>query len=145
MSTTRFRLLPAAILLASLAGLQSRAEDPPPILKKDILRSQENLKKIGVAFHGFYDANINFPLDLHSAEKKPLTSWRVAILPHLGEEELYKEFKLDEPWDSKHNKKLIAKIPKVYQPVRVKAKEGETFYKVFVGDGSLVHEGEASG
>ena len=44
---------------------------------------------------------------------KPLFSWRVAILPYLDyeEAELYKQFHLDEPWDSEHNKALIAKMP----------------------------------
>ncbi len=42
-------------------------------------------------------------------------SWRVAILPFLGHEELYKEFKLDEPWNSAHNKALIAKMPREYK------------------------------
>ena len=32
-------------------------------------------------------------------------SWRVALLPYVGEGKLYAEFKLDEPWDSAHNKK----------------------------------------
>ena len=44
------------------------------------------------------------------------------------------EFKLDESWDSEDNKKLIAKIPKIYAPIRVKGKGGETFYQVFTGD-----------
>ena len=35
----------------------------------------------------------------------------MALLPYLGEEALYKEFRLDEPWDSLHNKKLLKKLP----------------------------------
>jgi hypothetical protein len=46
---------------------------------------------------------------------KPLLSWRVHLLPYLGEEALYREFKLNEPWDSPHNKKLIARMPAVYR------------------------------
>ncbi len=64
----------------------------------------------------------------------PLLSWRVAILPFLGEEGLYKEFRLDEPWDSEHNNKLIPKMPKVYAPVRGKpGTPGMTYYQVFDG------------
>ena len=33
------------------------------------------------------------------------------LLPFIEGGEIYKEFKLDEPWDSEHNKKLIAKMP----------------------------------
>ena len=45
---------------------------------------------------------------------KPLLSWRVQILPFVEEGELFKQFHLDEPWDSEHNKPLIAKMPAVY-------------------------------
>ena len=33
------------------------------------------------------------------------------ILPYLEQEALYKEFHLDEPWDSPHNRTLIARMP----------------------------------
>lgn len=65
---------------------------------------------------------------------KALLSWRVAILPFLGEGELYQQFKLDEPWDSPHNKKLLTKIPKVYADPTGKARDkSATYYQVFVG------------
>ena len=49
---------------------------------------------------------------------KPLLSWRVLILPYVEQEDLYKQFHLDEPWDSEHNKKLIEKMPAVYRVAR---------------------------
>ena len=52
---------------------------------------------------------------------------------------LYQQFKLDEAWDSDHNKKLIEKMPKIYAPIRVKADPGTTFYQAFGGaKGSLI-------
>src|SRR5258708_15558867 len=45
---------------------------------------------------------------------KPGLSWGVQLLPYLGEQKVYKEFHLDEPWDSEHNKQLIARMPAVY-------------------------------
>lgn len=42
-------------------------------------------------------------------------SWRVHLLPFLGEEELYRKFHLNEPWDSAHNKALLNEIPLVYR------------------------------
>jgi RNA polymerase sigma factor (sigma-70 family) len=69
---------------------------------------------------------------------KALLSWRVAILPYLGEGALYKQFKLDEPWDGPHNKRLLEKMPKVYAPPGVKTREPyTTFYQVFVGGGAV--------
>jgi RNA polymerase sigma factor (sigma-70 family) len=70
-------------------------------------------------------------------EGKPLLSWRVALLPYLDQHDLYRQFKLDEPWDSPHNKKLLAKIPPIYAPVRGPSRvEGGTYYQVFVGQGA---------
>ena len=45
---------------------------------------------------------------------KPLLSWRVAILPYLGHQDLYNKFNLDEPWDSAHNKALLKEMPSMY-------------------------------
>jgi RNA polymerase sigma factor (sigma-70 family) len=71
-------------------------------------------------------------------EGKALLSWRVAILPFLGEDNLYKQFKLGEPWDGPHNKRLLEKMPKVYAPPGVKTREPyATFYQVFVGGGAI--------
>ena len=36
-------------------------------------------------------------------------------MPFLDQEALYKEFHLDEPWDSEHNRKLIERMPDVYR------------------------------
>jgi hypothetical protein len=66
---------------------------------------------------------------------KALLSWRVAILPYLGQAELYKQFRLNESWDSPHNLKLLKKMPKVYAAPGVRTKSPySTFYQVFVGN-----------
>jgi len=68
---------------------------------------------------------------------KPLLSWRVHLLPYLDEEKLYKEFHLDEPWDSDHNKKLIAKMPKVFRgPSRKLNDQGKTVFLAPTGKGT---------
>jgi hypothetical protein len=130
----RLLLLTAAVLIASPGDPPAQGEDGPRAPRIDIGLSQANLKRIGQAFHDFHDAALSFPIVLATADGKPLLSWRVVILPYVDEEDLYKQFKLNEPWDSEHNKKLIPKIPRVYAPIRVKAKEGETFYQVFTGE-----------
>src|SRR5439155_8430347 len=71
-------------------------------------QSMNNLKQIALAFHNYLDVNKAFPAST-SKDGKPLLSWRVHILPYLEQDGLYKQFKLDEPWDSEHNKALIAK------------------------------------
>ena len=101
--------------------------------------SANHLKQIGLAMHNYHDAYGNLPLHaIYSKDgKTPLLSWRVAILPYLDHEELYKEFKLDEPWDSKLNKKLIAKMPEIYAIDLGPKVEGKTYYQVFTGPGTV--------
>lgn len=77
--------------------------------------SMNHLKQIGLAWHNFHDATGAFPKDIVSKDGEPLLSWRVAILPYIEQNELYRQFKLDEPWDSEHNKKLLDQMPAVYR------------------------------
>jgi hypothetical protein len=128
----------STLFIGSLVALPAiRADDPPAITQKDLDTSTENLKQIGLAFLNHESAYTYLPIDFADKDGKPLLSWRVAILPYLEEQALYNQFKLDEPWDSANNKELIEKMPKIYTPVRVKAKAGETFYQVFVGEDAL--------
>jgi RNA polymerase sigma factor (sigma-70 family) len=95
--------------------------------------SENNLKQLGLAMHNFLSTYNTFPAHaIYNKDGKPLLSWRVAILPYIDQNELYKEFHLDEPWDSEHNKKLLDKMPKVYGE-----KGTETHYRVFVGKGAI--------
>jgi hypothetical protein len=102
-----------------------------------VQKAQNTLKQFGLAFHNYHSAYNYFPWNIEDKNGKALLSWRVAILPFIEEDKLYREFKLDQAWDSDHNKKLIAKMPKMYAPIRVKAKEGETFYQTFSGEKAL--------
>jgi hypothetical protein len=62
----------------------------------------------------------------------------VLILPYLEQKKLFDEFKLDEPWDSAHNKKLLARMPEVFAAPNGAGKATqETFYQVFTGKGAI--------
>jgi hypothetical protein len=99
------------------------------------LQSMNNLKHLGLAMHNFAQAHHDrFPPAAIRKDGKALLSWRVAILPYLDQDALYKKFHLDEPWDSPHNRTLLREIPSVYAPVRGQdLPEGSTCYQVFVG------------
>jgi prepilin-type processing-associated H-X9-DG protein len=101
-------------------------------------RSTNHLRQIGLAMHNFHDTVGAFPAAAsYDKDGKPLLSWRVHILPYLEQDALYREFKLDEPWDSEHNKKLIAKMPAIYAvPDSKPSLAGGTFYQGFVGKGA---------
>jgi hypothetical protein len=111
-------------------------------------QSQANLQKIGRGIHNYESTMGSLPADSRDNQRakepgapagKPLLSWRVHLLPYLGEDALYRQFKLDEPWDSLNNKPLIAKMPAIYgtPEANKRAGEGKTFYRGFTQRGSV--------
>jgi hypothetical protein len=141
-------LVGAAVVLVAgprgaAAPVPKGAGKLPPPTEEQMTASAKNLKNILIGFHAYHDTFGSLPNDTYTKDGKPLLSWRVLILPFMEEGPLHQQFKLDEPWDSEHNKKLIGKMPKVYAPVRVAAKEGMTFYRVFSGKDALFGAGKA--
>lgn len=80
------------------------------------------------------------PHAIYSKEGKPLLSWRVILLPSINREDLYNRFRLDEPWNSSHNIKLLKEIPEYYTMYRGDPEKAQAPYstrlKVFVGPGA---------
>jgi hypothetical protein len=107
-------------------------------------QSQNNLKQIGLALHNYHSAWGCLPgAAICDARGKPLLSWRVAILPFIEQEKLYHQFRLHEPWDSEHNKKLLAQMPKTYAPVARAPREAHTtYYRVFTGPSAAFPEAQ---
>jgi hypothetical protein len=127
-------------LAAQVDAVKLQAMLIPAIQKMRVAASQSqaanNLKMIGLAMHGYHDTMRKLPAQAsHDKKDRPLLSWRVHLLPYLDHFDLYKEFKLDEPWDSEHNKKLIPKMPKVFlSPMsKLELASGKTTYLVPVG------------
>jgi hypothetical protein len=123
MSAIRWRSLAALVVLAGLGALLAclqavaSAKDGEDNAE-DRKKSENNLKQLALAMHNYHDVNGRFPpAASRGADDKPLLSWRVMILPYLEQEALYKEFNMDEPWDSEQNKKLLAKMPDIYVPL----------------------------
>ncbi|MDX1961844.1 MAG: DUF1559 domain-containing protein [Pirellulales bacterium] len=102
-------------------------------------QSLNNMKQLGLAMHNYQDAHKTFPSP-GSVDKngKPLLSWRVHLLPYIEQDALYRQFKLDEPWDSEHNKKLIEKMPQLYaSPLSQPLPAGKTCYQLPVGPDTM--------
>jgi hypothetical protein len=106
-------------------------------------QGSNNLKQIALAMHNYLDTHKTFPAHAsYDKNGKPLLSWRVHILPYIEQQELYREFHLDEPWDSEHNRKLIAKMPKTYHsPLSKLGREGKTVYLVPVAKETIFPPG----
>lgn len=103
-------------------------------------QSSNNLKQMALAVYNYESAHGFLPPAATLGKKgKKLLSWRVAILPYIEQEALYKKFNLDEPWDSEHNLKVFKEnpMPTVYAVPGTKNKdEKKTHYQAFVGNGA---------
>jgi len=73
-------------------------------------------KQIGIAFHNYHDSYGALP-PLYTVDEdgKPLHSWRVLILPFIEQQEMYRQIRLDEPWDSDHNRQFHDRMPSIYK------------------------------
>ena len=66
---------------------------------------------------GYVPPSIEDHPEWFDADGQSKLSWRVHLLPLLGEAELHAKFKLDEDWDSEHNLELLEEIPEIFQSV----------------------------
>jgi hypothetical protein len=135
-------LLGISALVSAAPVTKPKVEPLGPPTPEQFQATENNLKEIVLAWHNYHDTFGSFPSNECDPKGKPLLSWRVQILPFIEHDELYKQFKLDEPWDSEHNKKLIEKMPKVYAPVRGPTDGERTFYQVFTGSHGLIQSGK---
>jgi Protein of unknown function (DUF1559) len=110
------RLLP--LLILTLCGCGSSAQ-------RTAVENYHRIVEAQYAFHNDHDA---FPGGYAATDAVGL-SWRVAVLPYLGEAELFKRFKLDEPWDSENNKPLVDAMPAVFASPGNPAPAGHTFVR----------------
>jgi prepilin-type processing-associated H-X9-DG protein len=100
------------------------------------MESSNNLKQMALALHNYHDAYTKLPAQaIVDPDGTPLLSWRVAILPFLGENELYQQFHLDEPWDSQHNIQLLDRMPDFYRNRSNPPVSGMTTYLTPIGQG----------
>ena len=76
----------------------------------------KNLKIIGAALLSYANAHGSFPPEYSTdLAGRRMHSWRVLILPYLGEGSVYSQIHLDEPWDSPKNQQLKQLMPKYYR------------------------------
>ncbi len=102
------------------------------------MSSGNNLRQLVIAIHDYEEEHGHLPPHAICDEAgRPLLSWRVLILPYVEQHSLFKEFRLNEPWDSPHNFNLLDRMPKIYAPVgRGDFPPHCTFYQGFVGPGT---------
>ena len=131
------RLIPLCIVLLFLAFVAAIGIPMWQAYResKFRIRCANNLKMLGLAMHNYHDAYRSFPpAYLADSRGNPMHSWRVLLLPFLGEKELYQQYDFEKPWDSPENLRLADRIPTVYRcPSDKAAQPGKTRYVVVVG------------
>jgi hypothetical protein len=121
-------VLGIALFLPAIASAAEKAES-------ETAAAIENLRAIGRAIHNCHDTIQEVPASCScDAKGNKLLSWRVLLLPYMDQKKLYDRFRLDEPWDSAHNRKLIAEMPAVYRSPGHDLGEGKTSILGFVHD-----------
>jgi hypothetical protein len=111
--------------------------------KRDL--STARLRQIALAIHTYTDGQSShklfsgptYPTNICDAQGKPLLSWRVRLLHQLEAGDLLSGLRLDEPWDSEHNKQLIKRMPAAFadpdRPI-----DGRTTFLAPIGPGTLL-------
>lgn len=130
-------------LVISLKGLDvSKAALTPVVdeVKKRVagaavdVRGRNNIIQMNLAMHAFHDTNRYLPpMQPNPQARHPNLSWRVDLLPFIGQENLYNQIRRNEPYDSEHNKQFWSQMPVTYALPGTDPKQGKTPYQVFKG------------
>ena len=114
---------------------------PEMVRAKEFYRRSEctmNLRRIVLAMHLYEREHGTLPPAFSVDENgKPLHSWRTLLLPYFGDETLTKlasQIRLDEPWDSEHNRQFHKQNINVYRCPSATNNDGDSNYAVITGD-----------
>jgi beta-lactamase regulating signal transducer with metallopeptidase domain len=130
--TEAFGPLVASLLLPAISKARGAAQRA---------QSTNNLRQISLAMLNYHDVHKHYPAaSILGPDGKTRHSWRVAILPYIEQENLYKQYRFDEPWDSENNKRLLSHIPAVFQHPNAKGKSTNSSYYLLTGVGGIFQE-----
>jgi hypothetical protein len=83
------------------------------------MRGVNDFKELMLAFHNYHVTYNQFPPSKNPAyfdeNGHPHLSWRVHLLPFVGEFALWERFNLEEPWDSETNAPLLDEMPAIFK------------------------------
>jgi hypothetical protein len=124
---------------------ETRPEGELGQLEKEVA-NRNNLKQLALAMHNFHDTYSHFPKAVSTARdagrhSDTPHSWRIDLLPFLGAADLYRQYKMDEPWDGPNNKKLLDRMPAIFRSPYDEPKSMSTAYAVLVGKGTVFEPG----
>lgn len=96
--------------------------------------SKDHLRQIELALLNYHEQYKTFPpAFVIGPDGRRWHSWRVLILPQLGQQELAEKYRMDEPWDGPHNRVLISQCPVVFQSPFAGTESGKTNFYALIG------------
>jgi beta-lactamase regulating signal transducer with metallopeptidase domain len=97
-------------------------------------QAMNNMKQIMLAMHNYHDVHGHFPPPVViGPDGKTPHSWRIEILPYVEQAQLYQQYKMDEPWDSENNMKVLAQMPTVLRDPSADPNSKVTSYFALTG------------
>ena len=108
---SHFPVVELLVVIAIIGMLVALLLPSVPTAREAARRMQcaNNMKQILIGLQNYHDTYNAFPPAYTVDEDgKPLHSWRVLILPFIEQQALYEQIRLDEPWDSEHNRQFHA-------------------------------------
>lgn len=96
-----------------------------------------NLKFLAFAMESYKLRHGHLPPAVLRSRQGIPYSWRVALLPHLDQNDLFKRYRFDEPWDGPRNRLLLAEMPSVFRSPLDQGDSTNTSYFVPTGEGTL--------
>ncbi len=144
------------IVMCGFWGLRSSPMAGGPIPKRPTAMSSQsfepcrnNLELIGAAMLQYHDDHGTFPpAYVADDDGERMHSWRVLLLPYLGQDQLHKRYDFDKPWDSPKNIALAKSIADVYRCLNNDSYSSPeeddhltTSYLMVTGPGTVSHEG----
>lgn len=95
------------------------------------------MKQFCLAALNYESANREMPTDIYDDEGNAILSWRVRVLPYMEAGFLHDNIRLDEPWDSEHNKQFIEQMPEIFKSPSGMAPAGKTRFLALKGENTM--------
>ena len=121
-------IVPILVLLPAVQTMRAAA-------RKTV--DSNSIRQICISSHNYNDTYRQLPpTNGQQQQTGNGLSWRVHLLPFIDEQQLYDQFRMDEPWDSPHNLSLLPLMPRCYQSVSIQTplEEGYTLFQRPMGE-----------
>lgn len=97
--------------------------------------SKNKLREASIGYHFHLDYKHRSPNVATTPGLQKALSWRVHLLPYVGEALFYSAFDKNQPWDYPTNIGSVLRMPEVYSDVaRPEIKDRSTLYSIFNAD-----------